>query len=331
MFNALLLHRDGDDLRSEVAAIDEDRLPDGDVLVDVAYSSLNYKDGLAITGRGKIIKGDFPFVPGIDLSGTVTESSHPGYKPGDEVVLTGWSTGESRWGGFAEKARAFGDHLVALPKGITLKQAMTIGTAGFTSMLAVMALEEHHVRPESGEIVVTGASGGAGSVAIALLAKLGYTVVASTGKGGEHDYLRELGAAAIIDRDELGGGPTRPLEAGRWAGAVDCVGGATLASVIARLQTHGSVASLGMAQSPELATTVFPFILRGVNLLGIDSNTCPKPRRDRAWQRLASLLSDADYERMHQETISLYQLPDWADRITRGQIRGRVVVQPKAS
>jgi acrylyl-CoA reductase (NADPH) len=324
-FRALLLH-DARDPRPEVASLPETDLPEGDVLLDVAYSSLNYKDGLAVTGRGKIVRGAFPFVPGIDLAGTVAEDASGTFRPGEGVILTGWGTGEDRWGGFAQKARAHPDHLVRLPEALSPRQAMVLGTAGFTAMLAVMALEEHDVTPDHGEVVVTGASGGAGSVAVALLARLGYRAVASTGKEEAHDYLVGLGAARCIGRDELGGGPERPMERARWAGAVDAVGGPTLAALLAQTQTHGSVAAFGLAQSHELHTTVFPFILRGVNLLGIDSNTCPPERRERAWARLRELLTDADFERLHHATIGLGELPAWSDRITRGETRGRVVV-----
>ncbi len=330
MFDALLLTRDGGDLRAAVAPASEDQLPEGDVLIDVAYSSLNYKDGLAVTGKGKIVRGDFPFVPGIDLAGTVAESSSADFRPGDDVVLTGWGTGEDRWGGFAERARASAAHLVRLPDGLTPKEAMTIGTAGFTAMLAVMALEDHGVRPDGGEVVVTGASGGAGSMAVTLLAKLGYTVAASTGSADAHGYLRGLGAARVVDRDELGAGPERPMESARWAGAVDGVGGPTLARLLAQMETHGSVAAYGLAQSHELHTTVFPFILRGVNLLGIDSNTCPPDRRERAWRRLPEILSDPEIAAIESAVIPLADVPAWSERITQGETRGRVVVDVRA-
>jgi acrylyl-CoA reductase (NADPH) len=328
MFRALLLDRAGDGVRPEVTALDESQLPAGDVLIDVRFSSLNYKDGLAVTDRGKIIRGEFPFVPGIDLAGVVMEDASRAFASGDAVVLTGWGTGEDRWGGFAQRARAASEHLVRLPESMGLHDAMVVGTAGFTAMLAVMALEEHDVRPGRGEVVVTGASGGAGSVAVALLAALGYEVVASTGSESAHGFLRALGASRIIHRDELGGGPSRPMERGRWAGAVDAVGGSTLASLIAQTATHGSIASLGMAQSHELHTTVFPFILRGINLLGIDSNTCEPPRRRRAWDRLAELLTSDLLDRLHTSTVPLEDVPEWADRITRGETHGRVVVDP---
>lgn len=328
MFRALLLHAADGSPRPEVVSVSEDRLPEAEVLVDVAFSSLNYKDALAVTGRGKIVRGAFPFVPGIDLAGTVAASDAPGFAPGDAVVLTGWGTGEERWGGFAQRARAHAEHLLRLPEGLSPEQAMVIGTAGFTAMLAVMALEEHGLEPGAGEVAVTGASGGAGSLAVALLARLGHEVVAVTGKPEAEVDLRTLGAARVIDRAELAGGPRRPLERARWAAAVDAVGGDTLASLIAQTRTHGSVAAFGMAQSPELRTSVFPFILRGVNLLGIDSNTCPMPRREVAWRRLRQILSDEDLARLHTATIALEEVPAWSERLTRGEARGRVVVDP---
>jgi acrylyl-CoA reductase (NADPH) len=326
---ALLLTQSDSGVDAAITSVDESDLPEGDVLIDVAYSSLNYKDGLAVTGKGKIVRGDFPFVPGIDLAGTVAESSSDRFGPGDEVILTGWGTGEDRWGGFAERARASADHLVALPSGMTLKEAMIVGTAGFTAMLSVMALEEHGVTPDRGEVVVTGASGGAGSMAIAILGALGYDAVASTGTESAHDYLRALGAARIVGRDEFGSGPKRPMEKARWAGAIDAVGGPTLAALIAQTERHGSVASYGLAQSHELNTTVFPFILRGVNLLGIDSNTCPTERRIQAWQRLDDVLSSSTLDAI-QQTIGLEDVIDFSEKITRGETQGRIVVDVNA-
>jgi acrylyl-CoA reductase (NADPH) len=326
---ALLLTQSDSGLDAAVTSVDESDLPEGDVLIDVAYSSLNYKDGLAVTGKGKIVRGEFPFVPGIDLAGTVAETESDRFEKGDEVILTGWGTGEDRWGGFAEYARASADHLVALPAGMSLKEAMTIGTAGFTSMLAVMALEEHGVTPDKGEVVVTGASGGAGSMAIAILSALGYDAVASTGTESAHDYLRALGAKRIVGRDEFGSGPERPMEKARWAGAIDAVGGPTLAALIAQTERHGSVASYGLAQSHELNTTVFPFILRGVNLLGIDSNTCPTERRIEAWQRLDDVLDSSTLESI-QQTIGLGDVLDYSEKITRGETQGRIVVDVNA-
>jgi acrylyl-CoA reductase (NADPH) len=328
MFRALLLSRDSGTVRPSVTDLPEEHLPEGDVLIDVAYSGLNYKDGLAVTDRGKIIRGEYPFVPGIDLAGEVISDDSATFAPGAGVILTGWGTGEERWGGFAETARAHPAHLVRLPDRLSLLQSMVLGTAGFTAMLAVLALEEHDVTPDRGEVIVTGASGAAGSTAVALLARLGYEVVASTGSLDAHDFLRSLGVSRIIHRDELGEGPARPMERARWAGAVDSVGGQTLASLIAQTQPHGSIASYGNAQSYELQTTVFPFILRGINLLGIDSNTCPMPRREQAWTRLREILTDEDLDVIHRVTIGLEEVPEWSDRITQGTTTGRVVVEP---
>ena len=327
--NALLLTQTDDGLRAALTTVTDADLPNGDVLIDVAYSSLNYKDGLAVTGKGKIVRGAFPFVPGIDLVGTVAESQSDRFAPGDEVILTGWGTGEDRWGGFAQRARASAEHLVAPPDGMSLEDAMTIGTAGFTAMLAVTALEDNGLVPDAGEVVVTGASGGVGSMAVAILHRLGYSAVASTGSEASHAYLSTLGASRVIDRDELGNGPEHPMEKARWAGAVDGVGGPTLAALIAQTQRHGSIAAYGLAQSHELNTTVFPFILRGINLLGIDSNTCPPERRSAAWQRLEDTLTDGDLAAM-RETIGLGDVIAYSDKITRGETQGRIVVDVNA-
>ena len=329
MPRALLLTQSDDQLHAEVTTIDTADLPEGDVLIDVAYSSLNYKDGLAVTGKGKVVRGGFPFVPGIDLAGTVVESDAADFAPGEAVVLTGWGTGEERWGGYAETMRVHAEHLVKLPDGLTPQQAMTIGTAGFTAMLAVMALEDYGVTPEMGEVVVTGASGGVGSTAITLLAKLGYQPVASTGSAAQHDYLRQRGATRILDREQLGAGPERPLDKAQWAGAVDSVGGPTLDALLSQADRHGAVASCGLAQSHELNTTVFPFILRGVGLLGIDSNTCPRPRRERAWARLAELLTAEDLDAM-STTIPLEEVIPYSEKILKGETHGRIVVDVNA-
>lgn len=328
MLRALLLHREDSGVRVSIEDVSEDRLPEGDVFIGVGWSSLNYKDGLAITDRSPIVRGEFPFVPGIDLGGVVIEDDSDTFKEGTEVVLTGWGTGEDRWGGFATKARAQAGHLVALPEGMTLEQSMIIGTAGFTAMLGVMALEEHCISPDKGEVVVTGASGGVGSMAVVLLAELGYDVVASTGPSASHEYLRSLGASRVIPREQLGEGPRRPLDRGFWAGAIDAVGGPTLAAVISQLKTHGSVAAAGLAQSHKLDTTVFPFILRGANLLGIDSNTCPTERRVQAWDRLAEILQERHYQLLHTATINLEQLPEYSARIIEGKTQGRILVAP---
>lgn len=325
MSRALFL--DGPQGPATIRPFDHDALPDGDVTIRVAYSSLNYKDGLAVTGKGKIIRGAFPFVPGIDLAGTVETSDSPDFSPGDAVILTGWGTGETRWGGFATHARASSKHLVRLPDGLSLFEAMVLGTAGFTAMLAVLALDHAGFPDAAGDVLVTGASGGVGSLAVHLLARAGHRVVASSGK--DPAYLERLGAADVIGRDVLGAGTHRPLEAGRWRGAVDTVGGATLAAVLASMQTRASVAACGNTQSPELVTTVFPFILRGVNLLGIDSNTCPAPLRQQAWQALADRV-DRDVLTSLATTIGLDDVPRWAETITNGQVQGRVVVNVEA-
>lgn len=328
MLRALMLHREETGVRTSIEEVSEDRLPEGEVLIGVSWSSLNYKDGLAITDRSPIIRGDFPFIPGIDLAGIVLEDTSDTYRQGAEVILTGWGLGEDRWGGFATKARAHVEHLVALPEGMTLEQSMIVGTAGFTAMLAVMALEEHGLTPGDGEVVVTGASGGVGSIAVALLAELGHEVVASTGSSASHEYLHAIGASRIIPREQLGDGARRPLDKGLWSAAVDAVGGPTLSAIISQLRTHGSVAATGLAQSPKLDTTVFPFILRGVNLLGIDSNTCPIDRRVQAWDRLAEILQERHFNLLHEATINLEQLPEYAVRIVEGKTQGRVLVAP---
>ncbi|GIW26776.1 MAG: quinone oxidoreductase [Meiothermus sp.] len=321
-FKALVVES-GDPYTAQIRQARLDELPPGEVLVRVAYSSLNYKDGLAITGAGKVIR-NFPMVPGIDLAGTVLESASPEYKPGDPVILTGWGVGERHWGGLSELARVRAEWLVPLPEGLTLQQAMGIGTAGFTAMLAVMALEAHSIDPAR-EVLVTGAAGGVGSLAVALLAQRGYRVVASTGRVQEEAYLKSLGAHEILDRAVLGA-PCKPLESERFAGAVDTVGGAVLAGVLPRVAYGGSVAACGNAGGAKLETTVFPFILRGVNLLGIDSVMCPKEKRLLAWQRLARELPKPLLEATLQ-TVSLEEVPALAQAILQGRVRGRVVVK----
>lgn len=305
-----------------------DALPQGDVLVDIAYSTLNYKDALAITGAGKIVRS-FPFVPGIDFAGTVARSSNPAYKPGDEVVLTGWGVGERHWGGLAQKARVKGDWLVPLPQGLSAKQAMAIGTAGFTAMLAVVALEEQGVTPEKGEVVVTGAAGGVGSVAVHLLARRGFKVVASSGRTELEDYLKGLGATAVVDRKTFAEGSKAPLDSARWAGGIDTVGGDTLVNLLKAMQYHGVVAACGLAGSAAMNGTVFPFILRGVRLIGIDSVMCPQPQRRAAWDRLARDLDRNALDAMTSE-ISLRQVPDVAPEFLKGRVKGRVVVDLRA-
>ena len=327
---ALLIRPADETMTAELAEVPASRLPNGDVLIDVAHSSLNYKDGLAVTGQGKIVRGGFPFVPGIDLAGTVAESQSERWSPGDRVVLTGWGTGEDRWGGYAEQARASAEHLVALPESLSTEDAMWIGTAGFTAMLSVLALEAHGVEPGGGPVVVTGASGGVGSVATALLADLGHQVHAATGSESAHGYLRQLGAAEIVRRERLAGGPAAPMSKGVWAGAVDSVGGATLASILSASRRHACVAACGLAGGAELATTVFPFILRGVTLAGIDSNTAPAGLRQRAWDRLADATRRGVLAPVERTVIGLADVPDWSRQIVDGQTTGRVVVDVRA-
>lgn len=323
-FKALLLEMENDELRASVKELEPAALPAGEVLIRVAYSSLNYKDGLAVTGAAKVVRS-FPMVPGIDLAGTVEESSLPEYKPGDSVVLTGWGIGESHWGGFAQLARAKAGWLVPLPAGLSLKQAMGIGTAGFTAMLCVMALENHGLTPAAGEVVVTGATGGVGSLAAAILANLGYRVVASTGRAEAHDYLKSLGVAEIIGREVLGTPSKRPMESARWAGAVDSVGGDTLSTLIKQMAPRASVAACGNTGGIGLNTTVLPFILRGVNLLGIDSVMCPPDVRREAWQRLARDLPLAALEQAIQ-VVPLADVVSLSEQIIKGQVRGRTVI-----
>ncbi|MFB6247768.1 MAG: MDR family oxidoreductase [Salinibacter sp.] len=329
MFDALVLDRDNGTRTVDVRSLEPDALPEAgpeQVHLEVLYSSLNYKDALAVTGDGEIIRGGYPIVPGIDLVGRVRESRSERFVAGDLVIGTGWDLGEVVWGGYTQRANVDGGKLVRLPEYLTPRQAMIAGTAGFTAMLAVMALEDHDVLPNDGEIVVTGASGGVGSLAIALLDVLDYDVVASSGSEAAHDYLRERGADRIVSRSAFAEGPERPLESGKWAGAVDAVGGQTLATLVAQLKRHGSVASFGNAAGSRLETSVFPFILRGVNLLGIDSNTCPTPRRRTAWRRLATLLSDEDFDRIVARTIPLDEIPAASRQLLDGGVRGRIVV-----
>lgn len=323
MFKALLIDKTDSGHDTRLAELDEARLPEGEVTVRVEYSTVNYKDGLAITGKGPVVR-KFPMVPGIDLAGTVEASSDPAWKPGDRVVLNGWGIGESHWGGLAQKARVKGAWLVPLPAALTTRQAMAIGTAGYTAMLCVLALEKHGIAPGDGEILVTGASGGVGSVAVAVLSKLGYAVVASTGRAAEADYLRSLGAAEILDRAQLSA-PGKPLGKERWAGAVDSVGSHTLANVCATTRYRGAVAACGLAQGMDFPATVMPFILRGVTLYGIDSVMAPRALRLEAWSRLARDLDPAKLEAMTREVPLAGAIPAASD-ILAGKIRGRLVV-----
>jgi acrylyl-CoA reductase (NADPH) len=326
MFKALVLSKQDDRVTNAIEEVDEARLPDGDVTVDVEYSTLNYKDGLIIKNKAPLVRS-YPHVPGIDLAGRVRDSAHPDYRPGDPVVLTGWGVGERSWGGYAQRARVKGDWLVPLPEGWRTDHAMAVGTAGFTAMLAVIALENHGLEPGAGEVLVTGAAGGVGSVAVSLLAKLRHQVTACTGRAASHDYLRALGASKIIDRAELAEPSSRPLESERFAGCIDVVGGTTLARVLGQMKYRCSVAAVGLAGGSELHATVIPFLLRGVNLLGIDSVYQPMAPRRAAWQRLAR---DLDLETLEDVIVEagLQDLPRLAGDILQGHVQGRVVVDP---
>ena len=325
MDKALFLSKSDETIHAAIQDLSPQALPPGDVLVDIHYSSLNYKDALAVTGKGAIIRGSYPFVPGIDLAGTVRHSDAPAYQPGDAVIATGWGIGENHWGGYATAMRLQSDWLVPLPDGMSPRSAMALGTAGFTAMLSVMALEEHGITPGSGEIVVTGATGGVGSLSIALLKNKGYEVVASTGKSDATDYLKDLGASRVIERKELGEGPQKPLDRGLWAGAVDSVGGKTLAALLSQMKRHGAVAACGLAGGASLHTTVFPFILRGVNLLGIDSNTCPPDRRVAAWKRLQADVPEAVLANI-SHVIPLTHVPAASETLLAGKVKGRTIV-----
>jgi len=323
MFDAVLIEKSDSGQEAGLSKVETVHLPQGDVLVDVAWSTLNYKDALAITGASPVVRS-FPMVPGIDFAGVVAESSHSDFKPGDRVVLNGWGVGERHWGGLAARARVSGDWLVPLPEGVSLRNAMAIGTAGYTAMLCVMALERNGVMPDSGEVVVTGAAGGVGSIATMLLAARGYSVAAVTGRMTEADYLTGLGATAVIDRVEFTQ-VGRPLAKERWAGAIDVAGGAVLANVLASMRYRGVAAACGLAGGMELPTTVAPFILRGVTLVGIDSVMCPKPERLIAWQRLAQELDTARLDAMTTE-IQLADVVAVGPRFLEGKVRGRILV-----
>ncbi|WP_417621290.1 MDR family oxidoreductase [Parasphingorhabdus sp.] len=327
MFNAIVIDKNDDGQSVELTQVDEASLPEGDVLIDVAYSTLNFKDGLAITGSSPVVRS-FPMIPGIDLAGTVRESSHVDYKAGDKVVLNGWGVGEAHWGGLAQVARLKGDWLVGLPKAFDEKQAMAIGTAGYTAALCVDALVDHGVTPDQGEVLVTGATGGVGSVAIALLKAAGFTVAALTGKPDEADYLKGLGADRIIDRAEMGE-KGKPLQRETWAGVVDTAGSFTLANACAQTKYGGAVAACGLAQGFDLPATVMPFILRGVSLLGVDSVMAPKAKRLKAWDRLARDLDTAALESIGQD-ISLSEAVDTAKKFMSGEVRGRYIVDVNA-
>ncbi|WP_298491440.1 acryloyl-CoA reductase [uncultured Maritimibacter sp.] len=330
MFNALTMVQNDDGLATaEIREIDDSALPEGDVTVAVEYSTVNYKDGLCLSAKGGGLVRKYPHVPGIDFSGTVEASDDARYKPGDKVVLTGWRVGEVHWGGYAQKARVKADWLVPLPDALTTKQAMAVGTAGFTAMLAVMALEDHGLAPEQGEVLVTGAAGGVGSVATAILANLGYDVAGVTGRPETADYLRDLGATRIVAREELNETVKRPLESETWAGCVDAVGGDMLARVLGQMKYGASVAAVGLAGGAALPATVVPFLLRAVNLLGIDSVMKPYEGRLRAWERIATDLPMDKLESMVQPA-TLADLPRFGADILKGQVKGRVVVDVNA-
>jgi acrylyl-CoA reductase (NADPH) len=323
MFKGILIEKDESGYRASVKELDDAQLPAGNVTVRVSHSTLNYKDGLAITGKGPVVRR-FPMVPGIDLVGVVEDSTDPAYATGDAVVLNGWGVGEVHWGGLAQKARLNGDWLVPLPAAFTPQQAMAIGTAGYTTMLCVLALERHGVRPQDGEILVTGAAGGVGSVAVAVLAQLGYTVVAATGRPQDADYLKALGATEVVER-ALFSSPGKPLGKERWAGAIDVVGSHVLANVCASMKYRGVVAACGLAAGMDFPATVAPFILRGVTLAGIDSVMCPRADRLVAWQRLATDLDVAKLGQISRE-VGLAEAIPLADSLLKGEVRGRIVV-----
>ncbi|MGO8949438.1 MAG: MDR family oxidoreductase [Ktedonobacterales bacterium] len=327
-FFGLVVDQSDDQVIPSVQSLAIDQLPAGDVLISVSHSSLNYKDALALTGRNKVVRS-YPMVPGIDLVGVVEESDSPYWKPGDQVILTGWGVGENRFGGYAEKARVRGEWLVRLPDGMEPRIAMALGTAGFTAMLSLMALEEHGFAPGNLEALVTGASGGVGSMAVALLARSGYRVVATTGRSESATYLEQLGAGEVLDRSLLAAPATSPLGSGRWGGAIDTVGGDTLAGVLRTLAPGASVAACGNVAGFALNTSVLPFILRGVNLLGINSFDAPIERRRMAWKRLAETLP-ADLIEQTMQIVKLSDLPAHSTRILEGMVRGRIVVDVRS-
>lgn len=330
MFRALVMEKDGDGPATPaIRSLDDTALPEGEVTVAVEYSTLNYKDGLCLSATGGGLVRKYPHVPGIDFAGTVIDSADPRYAPGDAVVLTGWRVGEVHWGGYAQKARVKADWLVPLAKGLSTRRAMAIGTAGFTSMLAIQALEDHGMTPDKGEVLVTGAAGGVGSVAVALLAALGYSVAAVTGRPETGPYLRDLGATRIIPRADIAETVKRPLESETWAGCVDAVGGAMLARVLGQLQTNASVAAVGLAGGANVPASVIPFLLRGVNLLGIDSVLKPYAARVQAWDRIAALMPMDKLDAMIRPN-RLEDLPDLGAAILKGAVQGRVVVDLSA-
>jgi len=323
MFKAILINKDEKGYRADLAELDETALPAGEVLVKVLYSTLNYKDGLAITGKGPVVRA-FPMVPGIDFAGEVLESSSPEYQPGDQVILNGWGVGEGHWGGLAQKARVKAEWLLPLPKGMTPKQTLAMGTAGYTAMLCVMALQQHGLTPSAGEVLVTGAAGGVGSFATLLMSKLGFTVVASSGRPEEGAYLKRLGASEVIERASLSE-PSKPLAKERWAAVIDSVGSHTLANACAAVKSNGAVAACGLAQGMDFPTTVAPFILRGITLYGINSVTVEKTKRILAWEQLSQLCDFTIVDTIAREISLAEAIPLAADLIA-GKIRGRLIV-----
>ncbi|MRI34554.1 oxidoreductase [Endozoicomonas sp. OPT23] len=324
MFKALVLEQEGKVTSSSIQELDDSRLPEGEVTVAVEYSSLNYKDGLAITGKGRIVR-NFPMVPGIDFAGTVIDSADSQFTEGDKVILTGWGVGENHWGGMAQKARVKASQLVKMPEDLDSRKAMMIGTAGLTAMLCVMALEQSGVTPEQGDILVTGASGGVGSVSISLLKQLGYSVVAVSGREENTQLLKDLGAKEVLPRSRFEE-PARPLDKQLWAGAIDTAGSKVLAKVLSEMNYEGTVAACGLAAGFDLPTTVMPFILRGVNLQGVDSVMCPLAKRTEAWNRVVKLLPESYYEAACTE-VSLEETAEQAEAITNGQVTGRVLIR----
>jgi len=323
-FKALLVHKNDDGISHQFETLDDARLPEGNVTVAIEYSTVNYKDGLCLTGQGGLVR-TYPHVPGIDFAGTVEHSDDPRYSPGDAVVLTGWRVGENRWGGYTTRTRLHADQLVKLPAGLNTRQAMAVGTAGLTAMLALMALEDHGLKPGTGPVLVTGASGGVGSVAVLLLAHLGHEVAAVTGRPEHAEYLRQLGATTIVNRADIADVVKRPLESETWAGCIDAVGGPMLARVLGQMKYGASVAAVGLAGGANLPTTVVPFLLRGVNLLGIDSVMQPHSQRVRAWARIAQDLPLDQLESTVNE-VGLDAVPAIGQSILGGQVKGRTVV-----
>lgn len=323
-FRALVVDKHGDQLTADIREVENVHLPEGDVTVDVVYSSLNYKDGLVLNGLGGLVK-TYPHVPGIDYAGTVSSSTHPNFTRGDRVIGTGFRVGEVRWGGYAQRASVSGDWLVSLPQSLSLYRAMSLGSAGLSAAIALRTLEEHGLHPNQGEVLITGASGGVGSFAVSLLTHLGYQVVALTGREENLDYLRQLGAKEILPRSELSSLTGKPLESARWAACIDSVGGPVLSRILAQTKPGGSTAAVGLAGGAALETSVIPFLLRGINLLGIDSVYYPNARRSEAWQRLADVIPEDAFDRITTE-VSLSDLPELGRSILAGQVRGRVVV-----